>query len=584
MAAHIVDDLAAYDGLPAQTERMAGTPSDPAGPTDDVAGDVPVTIPARMLNELIYCPRLFYLEWVDSQWADNADVIEGQRRHRTVDTPQGDAPLPGEGDLHRVQSVELSSEVLGIAAKLDILERTHGGFVPVDVKKGRPRDDGTAWLPDAVQVCAQALLLREHGYSCDHAEVYYAETRQRVAVLIDQDLVSTTLDAIREAREIAILERPPPPLIASRKCPRCSLVGICLPDETNLLSGELPGRARRLVPADPEARPVYLTEQGTTVGVEGGRLRVTRQHEELVSIRLIDVSHLCLFGNVQTTAQALRVLFGRGVSVFHFSYGGWLLGVSTGLPGKNVTLRIRQVGAAMRRAIEIPRLMMAGKIRNQMVLLRRNARGDIARTLKQLRDLESLATSAAGAAELRGIEGTAARLYFETFPAVLRAAEGLPGPTYGFAGRTRRPPRDAVNCLLSFCYGLLTKEVFAAVLAVGFDPYIGLFHRPRFGRPALVLDLAEEFRPLLADSVTVKMVNNGESRTSHFVVRAGGVALTTEGRRAVIRAWERRMETQVRHPIFGYRISYRRVIEVQARLLAATLVGEIPRYVPFTTR
>jgi CRISPR-associated protein Cas1 len=119
---------------------------------------------------------------------------------------------------------------------------------------------------------------------------------------------------------------------------------------------------------------------------------------------------------------------------------------------------------------------------------------------------------------------------------------------------------------------------------VGFDPYIGLFHRPRFGRPALVLDLAEEFRPLLADSVTVKMVNNGEIRTSHFVVRAGGVALTTEGRRAVIRAWERRMETQVRHPIFGYRISYRRVIEVQARLLAATLVGEIPRYVPFTTR
>jgi CRISPR-associated protein Cas1 len=238
----------------------------------------------------------------------------------------------------------------------------------------------------------------------------------------------------------------------------------------------------------------------------------------------------------------------------------------------------------MRGAVEDPRLMVSGKIRNQWVLLRRNARSEPTRTLGQLRALEELAAETAGAAELRGIEGTAARLYFEAFPAMLLATDGLPGPAYGFAGRTRRPPTDAVNCLLSFCYGLLTKDTFAALLAVGFDPYIGLFHRPRFGRPALALDLAEEFRPLLADSVTLKLVNTGEAKPTHFLVRAGGVALTAEGRRVVIRAWERRMETLVRHPVFGYRISYRRVIEVQARLLAAALVGEVPRYVPFTTR
>ncbi len=199
-----------------QTGRVTGT-----DPNDQNANnDVPVTVPARMLNELIYCPRLFYLEWVDGQWAENADVVECQRRHRTVDILQGGAPLPYQGKLREVRSLELSSETLGVAAKLDITEAgPSGGVVPVDVKKGRPRDDGTAWPPDAVQVCVQALPLREHGYACDHAEVYYAETHQRVPVDIDADLVDTTLAAIRQAREIATMERPPPPLVASPKCP-----------------------------------------------------------------------------------------------------------------------------------------------------------------------------------------------------------------------------------------------------------------------------------------------------------------------------------------------------------------------------
>jgi CRISPR-associated protein Cas1 len=141
-----------------------------------------------------------------------------------------------------------------------------------------------------------------------------------------------------------------------------------------------------------------------------------------------------------------------------------------------------------------------------------------------------------------------------------------------------------VNCLLSFCYGLLTKELLAACLAVGFDPYVGLYHRPRFGRPALVLDLAEEFRPLLADSVVLGLVNNRELGTSDFLVRAGAVTLTSEGRKTVIRAWERRMATHLRHPLFGYSVSYRRAVELQARILAACLIGELPRYEPLVTR
>ena len=148
-----------------------------------------------------------------------------------------------------------------------------------------------------------------------------------------------------------------------------------------------------------------------------------------------------------------------------------------------------------------------------------------------------------------------------------------------------RPPTDAVNCLLSFCYGLLTKEMLAACLAVGFDPYIGLYHRPRFGRPALALDLAEEeFRPLLADSTVLRLINNREVSASDFLVRAGAVTLTADGRKTVIRAWERRMTTQVRHPMFGYQVCYRRAVELQARILAARLTGELPAYQPLVTR
>lgn len=543
----------------------------------------PELVPARMLNEYVYCPRLFFLEWVDSLWASNADVAEGQRRHRRVDTGGGAAPLPDEGELKAARSLELSSDELGITAKLDLVEGSAGGVVPVDTKKGRPQRDGTPWDADAVQVCAQVLLLREHGYLCTHGELYYAETRQRVAVDPTDELVERTRALVGEARATATDLRPPPPLESSPKCPRCSLVGICLPDETHLLSRRREGRPRRLIAADPDAQPLYVTEPGAVVGIDGGRVTVTKRKEELASARLIDVLHVSAYGNVQVTAQAMRQLFRRGTDIFHFTYGGWLSGVSTGLPSKNVMLRIRQTTTAARGELDHPCRMIAGKIRNSRTLLRRNGGEAVARTVGQLQALADAAERVESAAELLGTEGTAARLYFDALPALLPRASYLPGPT--FTGlRNRRPPTDAVNCLLSFCYGLLTKELLAACMAVGFDPYVGLYHRPRFGRPALALDLAEEFRPLLADSAVLTLVNNGEVGASDFVVRAGAVGLTTDGRKTVIRAWERRMTTQVRHPLFSYRVSYRRAVELQARILAACLIGELPRYEPLVTR
>jgi CRISPR-associated protein Cas1 len=543
--------------------------------------EVPELIPARMLNEYAYCPRLFFLEWVDQLWADSADTAEGDWQHRRVDAGGGAAPLPAEGALKQARSVELASERLGITAKLDLLEAAGGGVVPVDTKKGHPRPGGGPWEADAIQVCAQVLLLRDHGYTAERGEIFYAETRQRVPVYVTPALVELTLRVVADARDVATRLAPPPPLRSNPKCGRCSLAGICLPDEVNVLAGREPGRPRRLIAADPDAHPLYVTEQGSMIGIDGGQLVVSKSREELVSVRLIDVLHVAPFGNVQVTAQCMRTLFDRGINVFHFTYGGWLAGASTGMPGKNVMLRIRQAGMAARRDLAVPGRMIQGKIRNGRVLLRRN--GDsLDRVVAQLAGLAQQAGQAADAASLLGIEGAAARLYFEAFPSLLRS-DGLPGPS--FTGlRNRRPPTDAVNCLLSFCYALLVKEMLAACLIVGFHPYVGLFHRPRFGRPALALDLAEEFRPLLADSCVLTLVNNREIGASDFIVRAGAVALTADGRRTVLRAWERRMTTTVRHPVFGYSVSYRRAVELQARILAAHLVGELPAYEPLVTR
>ncbi|MGH9090234.1 MAG: CRISPR-associated endonuclease Cas4g/Cas1g [Acidimicrobiales bacterium] len=573
------------------TEAPAGDhPVTPAGE------DVPALVPARMVNEYSYCPRLFYLEWVEAQFAESGDVVEGRYRHRVVDQPTGSAPLPGEGDLRVARSLRLSSDLLGLVAVVDVVEGTgsdgDGEVHPVDVKRGRPAPvPERAWEPERVQLCVQGLLLREAGYRCRSGYLSFAETKERVEVTFDDALVERTLALVAELRETARQTVAPPPLVASPKCPRCSLVGICLPDEVNALADRAGGNddgqkapVRYLLPSDTAARPLYVTEQGARVGFRSGRVLVEADHAELASVRAIDVSQLCLYGNVQVSSQAVRELLRREVPVCWFSYGGWFSGIAEGLPSKHVELRRRQVARGHSGALEVARWMVAGKIRNCRTLLRRNAKRDVQGVVDSLKRLADQATEQESAGSLLGVEGAAARLYFESLPAMLRDGRSLPGEPFHFDGRNRRPPRDPVNCLLSYVYALLVKDLTVTALAVGFDPYLGFYHRPRFGRPALALDLAEELRPLVGDSVVVSLVNNGEIKPSHFVVRAGGVALTPEGRKAVLAAYERRLATEVRHPVFGYKASYRRVMEVQARLLGAYLLGEVPEYVAFVTR
>ena len=543
--------------------------------------DVPQLIPASMVRKFEYCARLFYLEWVRSEFEDNPDTMDGRYHHRLVDAGGGRMGGPSDdGQVGTARSVMISSERLGLIAKADLIEGNDGAVVPVEYKLSQP-PHGPQWTPEIAQLCAIGLILRDQGYKCLEGVMYFAKTRRRVVIEFTDGLVDRISKMVESMREVADSDEIPPPLVDSPKCAHCSLVGICLPDETNLHSRRTSRRPRRLTPSDSAARPLYVTEQGAKIGIRGGRVRVTHRSVELREVRAIDVSQISVFGNVQLSSQLMRAAFSREIPVCWFSYGGWFQGIANGLPSKHVELRRRQVGIAAQAGLPIAQRIIEGKIRNCRTFLRRNTRVDASKALSQLKALADQAVTCKSLESLLGVEGVAARLYFGAFAGMLR--DDHLG-TFDVNGRNRRPPRDPVNCLLSYAYSMLTKDLTATVLGIGFDPYLGVYHKPRFGRPALALDLAEEFRPLIADSVAVNVINNGEIRSTGFIVRAQGVALTQKARRSFLAAYERRLDHEVTHPTYGYRITYRRVLEVQARMLGAYLLGEIPEYVPFMTR
>ncbi len=480
-------------------------------------------------------------------------------------------------------SVELSSDELGVVAKIDVVRADGERVIPVDFKRGKaPPAERGPYDPERVQVCLQALLLRENGYACDLARIYYAASKTLVYVPIDDALVAQTLAAVKAARGVIERTSIPQPLVDSPKCPRCSLHAICLPDEGNILRGAHEHAAARQFGAPADDRvPLYVLEPGARVGVSGEVVEVRTDAGLAAQTPLIEVGSLSLFGNAHVSSQAMRALLTRDVPVFYLSSGGWLNGYARSVNDHSLDLRIAQHDAAKDEALclALARSFVAGKVRNQRTMVRR-ALGEKAKsTLQAIALLHHRVERAKGAEELLGLEGMAAKHYFEAFGEMLGVATG-----FEVTGRNRRPPTDPVNAMLSFGYAMLSKEALAALIAVGFEPGLGFYHRLRPGRPSLALDLMEEFRALIVDSTVLTLANTREIRASHFDRRGKAVVLTPEGRRAFIGAIERRLRSTIAHPTFWYQVTYRRALNIQARLLARTIQGDIAAYPAFMTR
>lgn len=560
-------------------------------PFPELSGDMPL-LPARMVNEYQYCPRLAYLEWVQGEWAESSDTVEGRHAHRRVDKPGGSLPDPAEteeGQHIHARSITLSSNRLGLIAKMDLVEGEGNCVTPVDYKRGkRPHVAAGAYEPERVQLCVQGLILEEHGYVCNEGVLYFVSSRERVTVPFDDELKQVTRNAIDGLRFVAAGGTIPPPLVDSPKCPRCSLVGICLPDEVNFLNRE-ETPPRPLSVLRDEAVPVYVQARSAKVSKKEETLEIYVDDVKSGGARLNEISQVVLMGSVYVTTPCLHTLMERDITVSWHSFGGWFIGHTVGTGHKNVEIRTAQYRASFDSGacLRLAKGLVVAKIQNCRTLLRRNWKdGEAPETLMDQfkQDIEA-ARRASGLAELLGVEGNAAARYFGSFRKMLsRPSAAEPEFAFDFAKRNRRPPTDPVNALLSFAYSLLVRTWTVTLSGVGFDPYRGFYHQPRYGRPALALDMMEPFRPLIADSSVIQAINNGEVKPTDFISAAGSVALDADGRKRFIACFERRLGHEVSHPVFGYKVSYRRLLELQARLLARSLLGELKEYPNFVTR
>ena len=548
-------------------------------------------LPVRMVNEFVYCPRLAYLEWVQGEWAGSADTAEGTQVHRRVDKASGNVAADAEpaAKVLHARSVELSSARLGLIGKLDLVEVEGGIATPIDYKKGRRKHvTAETMAPERVQIGAQAMLLQEHGFEVNEGYLYYASSQEKFRVAIDADLLEKTRSAIHGLRAMAAGGKIPLPLENSPKCPKCSLLHLCMPNEVNLLArGGEPMRPLG-IPAD-ETLPMIVQSQYAYVRKAGDLLEVEIDQKKVAQGRIAEMSQLVLMGNVSISTPALQELMQRGIPVTWATFSGWFYGHTTGHGHKNVELRTAQYKTSFdeKACLLIARGIVAAKIANGRTFVRRNHKGDPdeAATLVDMlkRDMEN-AKRCESLESLLGFEGSAAARYFGAFREMIRPPGDGVTDAFDFVHRNRRPPPDPVNAMLSFSYGLLMRTIAVTLGAVGFDPFRGFYHQPRYGRMALALDIMEPFRPILADSVVITAINTGEIKASDFE-RAGNVcALKDDGRKRFVQIFERRLSVEIIHPLFGYKLSYRRLIELQCRLLARHLAGEIPEYPNFVVR
>lgn len=346
-----------------------------------------------------------------------------------------------------------------------------------------------------------------------------------------------------------------------------------------------------------------IMEQGTLLTADGEMLVVARGDETIRRVRMADLDQVLLFGAITLAPPAVAVLLRRGIDTVLLTQRGRYRGRLVGAFNRNVERRVAQFERLRdpATALAIARQVVAGKIANQRSLLLRIQREQklpaLGQAIAEMRRAHAAALVATGLDQLRGMEGQASALYFGVFGQCIR------NPAFRFAGRTRRPPRDPVNAILSFGYTLLVTAMESAVLRAGLDPMLGSLHLMEFGRPSLVLDLMEEFRPVLVDSLALRLVNRRALRREDFEefvdepgdplaeaeadTGTGGetiVWLAESGRRIFFRAWGQRFRETHWYEPRGQTLTFEQILRQQVYHFARVVTGEDGAYMPFTVR
>jgi CRISP-associated protein Cas1 len=515
-----------------------------------------------------FCTRRAWLE-AAGEHTDTQQMAVGTSSHAAADDPD-------RSRVHRLHAVEVVSEALGVVGRCDRVELDEdGGLVVVEHKATPVRRRPEVTAPLRLQLALQVLALRDMGHRVAGQAVWFASHRLRVDVPLTEDDFAAARQLVIDTRRTVEAATAPPALEDDPRCPRCSHVAVCLPDERALAPAH-----RRIVVADPDAQVAHLATPGARASTRGGRLLMSRCGTSLASVPLERVQGLVVHGNVDVSAALLRELLLRGLTIVWCSGQGRVVGWSQPAFSPNGASRVAQHLASATGRLDLAREFVTGKIAGQATLLRRH--GNDRSAVARLRTLQRRAGHSQSLSELLGVEGEAAGCYFARFSSLLSPrvqAEGIV-----FPGRVRRPATDPVNAALNYAYMLLVAEAVRAVVACGLDPHAGFLHSSQRNKPALALDLCEEFRAPVAESAVLTAFNNGELHAGDFAHVLGDVRLREHGRKHLVAAFERRITGTFRHPLFGYLLTWRRALEVQARLVLGVLDGTQPRYVGLRTR
>ena len=584
------------------------------------------------LHALEYCERLFFLEEVEEIRVADAAVWAGRRLHVELDEPEEIVSL-----TMRSSELGIRGRVDALRRRdgtLHLVEHKRGGS-----RRGAEGEPAGAWESDRIQALAYALLLEEHSkQEIPEVRIRYHRDNKTVRISVTKDGRAAVRAAVERARALMDSTERPPVTENENLCVRCSLAPVCLPEEVRLLEaannprdpnvivgepeelgepgepGE-PGEssesgenvenvesaedsdngdshgvhrrptALRLFPADSERRSLHVVTQGARVGRSRNELAVAERDqnknkkEKKKKVGIRQVSDIVLHGYAQITTQAMRLCADEGVPVHLMTATGAYIGVFAGGSG-SVQRRIRQFRALIDADFAHARAqqLTVAKIEMQLRHVLRASRKESALRATVEGSIESIRSGLRGAQKaadrdtLMGYEGAGARAYF-------KALAGLVSPAAGEAmlphGRTRRPPKDRFNALLSFGYGLLYRDVVGAILRVGLDPAFGFFHQPRSTAFPLALDLMELFRVPIVDMAILGAVNRRTfDADEDFTVAGEQVWLSESGRKKFIEVYERRKHEEYRHPAIGYTLSYTRMIELEVRLLEKEWSGE----------
>ncbi|XFA74253.1 type I-MYXAN CRISPR-associated endonuclease Cas1 [Thermosynechococcaceae cyanobacterium Okahandja] len=531
------------------------------------------TLRVNSLHAFTYCPRLFYLEEVEELYTQNASVFAGRRLHNELQ----------RSEHEDWQQLSLESVELGLRGKVDALRTIEGYLIPYEHKIGRcsrgSQGQAQSWPSDRVQILAYACLIETVlQTTVPEGRIHYHRDNVTVRVPVNDEgrqLVRNTIDQARQLR--ASLERPP--VCNNEKlCLNCSLAPVCLPEEARL-SHDQSHTPFRLFPRDDERDIIHVTVGKALIKRSGEQLRICIDDEPEQKLPIQQISQIVIHKFAQITTPAIHLCAYRDVGIHFISSGGRYIGSVDNRHGSiqrrirqyqaltnpEVCLRLAQVLVNCRGHSQRRFLLRSQRNKQLQVEALANITTDMALLLKAVPNTHSLEG-------LRGLEGKLAALYFSGLPYTL--SDSVTQELH-FSGRNRRPPKDRFNALLSFGYSLLLKDVMNAILTVGLEPALGFYHQPRSQAPPLALDLMEIFRVPLVNMLVVGSVNRMQwNPDTNFEVRGEQVWLSDEGRRKMIELYESRKSETWKHPVTNYSLTYRRILELEVRLLEKEWSGE----------